>query len=238
MTDKPALVSLTFDDGLRCQLERAIPILDQHALPATFFLTANKDTVHEPWLGATTRGWRKIDWRDEDISKLKELLLAGHEIGSHSVTHNWSIMEKQPEIEARSSKQLIEGWIGTKVLSFCYPYYRSHSYLANAVKHAGYEQARGGPRASYYTIPHDSSLDQFNIDCRQITVNENVDGWVRPGCWHVLTFHGIGDKQDGWEPITVAEFDRQMAELAKHRNSGAVEVVTFKDGAARLRQPR
>jgi hypothetical protein len=34
----------------------------------------------------------------------------------------------------------------------------------------------------------------------------------------------------------VAEFARQMAELAKHRDSGAVEVVTFKDGADRLRQ--
>jgi len=36
----------------------------------------------------------------------------------------------------------------------------------------------------------------------------------------VLTFHGIGDEQDGWEPITVAEFARQMAELANHRDPG------------------
>ncbi len=65
---------------------------------------------------------------------------------------------------------------------------------------------------------------------------EIVSTWVKPGCWHVLTFHGIGGKQDGWEPITVVEFARQMAELASLRDSGAVEVVAFKSGADRLRQ--
>jgi hypothetical protein len=66
---------------------------------------------------------------------------------------------------------------------------------------------------------------------------ENVGEWVRPDCWHVLTFHGIGGPQAGWQPIPVPEFHRQMAELAKLRDSGAVEVVTFKDCADRLRQP-
>ena len=58
----------------------------------------------------------------------------------------------------------------------------------------------------------------------------------RSGCWHVLTFHRIGIGQDGWEPITVAEFTRQMTELARHRDSRAVEVLTFHDGATRMRK--
>jgi hypothetical protein len=49
-------------------------------------------------------------------------------------------------------------------------------------------------------------------------------------------FHGIGD--DGWSSIPEAEFARQMAELAKHRDSDDVDVVTFKDGADRLRQAK
>ncbi len=240
--DKPALVSLTFDDGLRCQFERAIPILNQHGFPATFFLIANQDSTHDRWAGHT-KDWWKIDWREDDIEMLKQLVQDGHEIGSHSVTHHPTKMRTQPEIEARNSKQLIEGWIGTKVSSFGYPFYHSHDYLAGAVNNAGYEQARGGgippsygPRASYYTVPDNGCLDRFNVDCRQISKNENVGGWVRAGCWHVLTFHGIGGEQDGWEPITVEQFATQMAELAKHRDSSAVEVVTFGDGADRLRQ--
>jgi peptidoglycan/xylan/chitin deacetylase (PgdA/CDA1 family) len=45
--NSPALVSLTFDDGLRCQFEQAVPILDQHGFSATFFLIANANSTHE-----------------------------------------------------------------------------------------------------------------------------------------------------------------------------------------------
>lgn len=237
--DDLALVSLTFDDGFRCQFERALPILNSYGIPATFFLIANQDPTHDRWAGHINDWW-KIDWREDDIAMLKQLVQDRHEIGSHSVTHHPTKMPLQPDIEARESKRLIEGWVGTNVSSFCYPLYRSHAYLANAVTNAGYEQARGGgtppnygPRASYYTFPHNATLDRFNVDCRQISMNEDVSAWMQPGRWHVLTFHGIGGEKDGWEPITLAQFTTQMGELARHRDSDVVEVVTFKDGAER-----
>jgi len=239
--NSPALVSITFDDGFRCQFDKAVPILNRHGFPATFFLIANQELTHDRWSRQHDTDWWKIDWREDDIVMLKELVQNGHEIGSHSVTHNPYVMQSQPEVEVRDSKRMIEDWIGMKVPSFCYPFYRSHSYLAHYVRSAGHEQARGGggilngyvPRASYYAIP-DGSLDRFNVDCRQISTGENVAGWVRPACWHVLTYHGIGDERDGWAAITVNEFTRQMDELAKHRDSGDVEVVTFRDGASRF----
>jgi peptidoglycan/xylan/chitin deacetylase (PgdA/CDA1 family) len=236
-----SLISLTFDDGLRCQFERGLSILNQYGLPATFFLTANQDSTHDRFLGHTNDWW-KVDWREDDIAMLKELVREGHEIGSHSVSHYEPMMIRQPQDEARRSKELIGGLVGP-VSSFCYPFYRSHAYLVGAVKNAGYEQARGGgmppfygPQASYYPIPDNGSLDRFNVDCRQVSSNENVAAWVRPGYWHVLTFHAIGGDQDGWAPITEEQFAGQMAKLAGYRDSGAVEVVTFKDGARRLRQ--
>jgi peptidoglycan/xylan/chitin deacetylase (PgdA/CDA1 family) len=238
-----ALISLTFDDGFRCQFDKALPILDRHGFFATFFLIANQNSTHDLWSGHT-KDWWKIDWREDDVAMLKKVAQHGHEIGSHSVSHHPTRMQMpgQPEIEALQSKQLIEERLELKVSSFCYPFYRSHAYLADAVKHAGYEQARGGgvppfyvPQASYYAISNDDSLDRFNVDCRQISTNENVGRWLRPGYWHVLTFHGIGGTKDGWEPITTEQFAAQMAELAEYRDSGVVEVVTFGKGAARLR---
>lgn len=233
-----ALVSLTFDDGLRCQFERAVPVLDRHGFPATFFLVANEEATHQQHVNE----WFKIDWREGDIAMLKQLIQNGHEIGSHTVTHDRYKMRLQPDTEAFESKTLIERWIETKVSSFCYPHYRSHEYLADSVKRAGYEQARGGgappgyvPEASYYDLSDSRGLDRFNVDCRQITNNEDVGGWVRSGCWHVLTYHGIGNDNDGWEPISVDQFSDQMAKLASLRDSGEVKVVTFKDGASRLR---
>jgi peptidoglycan/xylan/chitin deacetylase (PgdA/CDA1 family) len=237
--NSPAIVSLTFDDGFRCQFDNALPILDKHHLLATFFLIANKEATHDRWLGHTSDWW-KIDWRDDDIAMLKQVASEGHEIGSHSVTHHPQVMPSQPDVEARESKRLIEEWIGAPVTSFCYPFYRSHAYLATAVKSAGYEQARGGgsppgygPRASYYTIGHDNALDRLNVDCRQISRSENVDTWIQPGRWHVLTYHGIGEQRDGWEPISIEEFSRQMTELAALRDSNAVEVLPFNGGTKR-----
>jgi len=241
-----SLVSITFDDGLRSQFERALPILDSHGLKATFFLIANDLPTHDRYTGLHDNDWWKIDWRTDDIVMLKEVAEAGHEIGSHSVSHHPDRLPVQPEIEARESKRVIEDRLGTKVLSFCYPFYWSHSCLADAVKGAGYEQARGGgvtpqyrPLASYYRLSEGASLDRFNVDCRQISPGgENVCDWLRDGCWHVLTYHGIGGDQDGWEPITVAQFSAHMTELARYRDSHAVEIVTFKDGVSRVSRPR
>lgn len=227
-----ALVSLTFDDGLRCQFERAVPILDQHGFRATFFLVANTDPIHTD--GVKHPDWRKTNWSGEDIHFLKDIVQRGHEIGAHSVHHRHPFLDKDPKLEAEGSKQWIESRLGVEIPSYCYPFYYVTKPIKDAVIDAGYRQARWGQRNSYY--PLQSSLDWFGVDCHQISKNENVGRWIRSGCWHVLTYHGIGDEQDGWEPISVAEFTRQMAELAKHRDSGAVEVVTFKDGADRLRE--
>ncbi|MFY9728667.1 MAG: polysaccharide deacetylase family protein [Bryobacteraceae bacterium] len=89
-----SLISLTFDDGLRCQFEKAIPILDDYGMPATFFLTANQDRTHESWDHRVD--WWKIDWREDDIANLKELIDYGHEIGSHGLTHHEQKMKDNP----------------------------------------------------------------------------------------------------------------------------------------------
>jgi len=133
MMNGQALVSLTFDDGFRCQFEKALPILNSYGIPATFFLNANQNQTHDLW-SSHTNDWWKIDWRDEDIAMLKKLVQNGHEIGSHSVTHDPNKMPTQPDVEARESKRLIESWLGSKVSSFCYPFYHTHAYLANAMK--------------------------------------------------------------------------------------------------------
>jgi len=99
-----SLISLTFDDGLRCQFDQALPVLNSHGIPATFFLIANKEPTHE----GRKNEWWKIDWRDEDRAMLKKAVQRGHEIGSHSVTHDATKMPKQPEFEARESKRQLK----------------------------------------------------------------------------------------------------------------------------------
>ena len=93
-----SLISLTFDDGLRCQFENAVPILAGYGIPATFFLTANQDPTHE-WYDHRDDWW-KIDWREDDIAKLRKLIDDGHEIGSHGLTHHEPTTQTNPLAEA------------------------------------------------------------------------------------------------------------------------------------------
>ena len=231
---KKALVSLTFDDGLLCQFERAVPVLDRYGFPATFFLVANTESIFvDSWAEIRGYEWHKIDWNKNDIRLLKGMIKRGHEVGSHTVKH-----ERQPTnpvFEAVESRHLIESWLEIDVPSFCYPFYDTIQSLRAPVIAAGYQQARAGKQNSYYASP--DSFDSFGVDCRQISqTGEDVGMWVRPGSWHVVTFHGIGSEQDGWEPVTELEFARLMEELARLRDSGQAEVVTFKEGAEQIRQ--
>ena len=117
-----SIVSITFDDGLRSQFDRAVPVLNKYGMPATLFLIANRNSTHDLWSGHVNDWW-KIDWRPDDITMLKKLVRDGHEIGSHSVTHHpLNLMTaEQSDFEARESKRLIEDWIGAPVASFVTP---------------------------------------------------------------------------------------------------------------------
>jgi Polysaccharide deacetylase len=240
-----ALISLTFDDGLRCHFEHALPILNSHGLPATFFLVANNDRSLKD--GLRHPRWRKTNWSKDDVRLLTSMIQHGHEIGSHSVHHRHPFLDRDPRFEAEWSRKWIEDRLGVEVSSYCYPFCHFTDPIKDAVINAGYKQARWGANDSYY--PLEDPVDQFKVDSRLIGEtdsqrvrghfigtygSEDVGSWVRPGCWHVPMFHGIGTLKDGWWPIPVMEFSRQMAELARHRDSGAVEVVTFEEGARRL----
>lgn len=247
------IISLTFDDGLRCQIERAVPILDQYGLPATFFIAANTSPVHLDYCPHPP--WRKIEWNSADIGALQDMARRGHEIGSHSVWHKHS---EDPSFrpvddrgyrakdEAEESKRLIQGRMEMEISSFCYPFCAKGGGLKEAVEAAGYKQARAGSSGAYYRIG--DSLGYFDVDCRHIGANdrrEDVASWVCHGDqWHVLMFHGIGEVHepldpnkdpDGWCSISPQEFAREMSELAAYRDAGEVEVLTFADAAERMR---
>jgi peptidoglycan/xylan/chitin deacetylase (PgdA/CDA1 family) len=242
-----SLISLTFDDGLRCQFDKALPILTSHGLSATFFLVANRDRALKD--GYWHPRWRKTDWSKADIQLFSSMIQQGHEIGSHSVHHKQPFLDRDPVFEAECSKKWIEDRLGVEVSSYSYPFAHFTDPIKTAVANAGYRQARWGANETYYQLG--DTIDQFKVDCRLISKfgyervrgnfvgkfgAENVDGWLRPASWHVLTYHGIGIVNDGWWAIPVAEFARQMTELARHRDCGRVEIVTFEEGARRHRR--
>jgi peptidoglycan/xylan/chitin deacetylase (PgdA/CDA1 family) len=227
-----SLISLTFDDGLHCHFERALPILNELGFPATFFLVANTEPILTD--GFEHPDWKKIVWSTEEIALLRKMIQQGHEIGSHSVHHLREFLDKDPNLEADESKQWMEKQLGSEISSYCYPFSYFTSRFRRAVVKAAYKQARWGSGGTYY--PLRDSIDRFKVDCRHVGEHgsENVQDWVRPDSWHVLMFHGIGTLEDGWSPISEPEFRRQMEALATCRDTGSAEIVTFQDGAQRM----
>src|SRR5437660_5944656 len=82
--DSQRFVSITFDDGLITGARKAVSILDEFKLSATFYLVTGWIRPREiPWIrDPWNKGLDHGSWRD-----WIEIKNRGHDIGSHTVTH-------------------------------------------------------------------------------------------------------------------------------------------------------
>jgi peptidoglycan/xylan/chitin deacetylase (PgdA/CDA1 family) len=78
-------------------------------------------------------------------SQIQQLVEAGHEIGSHSQTHEILPLLDDSELrhEVVKSKRMIEGRLNRPVRSFCYPNGDADDRVIDMVKSAGYACAVG-----------------------------------------------------------------------------------------------
>ena len=102
-----AFYSLTFDDGHESDYTQAFPILQELGLRATFFVVPT--LVESPGF---------VTW-----TQLREMVAAGMEIGSHSLTHPFVDQLDEPGLrrEFGDSKKLIEDRLGAAVRAASLP---------------------------------------------------------------------------------------------------------------------
>jgi peptidoglycan/xylan/chitin deacetylase (PgdA/CDA1 family) len=130
---------ITFDDGCRSVLELGLDALSRHQFRAIQFLVAGMLGQRNEW------DIRKGDSPEAlmDEAQVRAWLQAGHEIGSHSMTHpnlrHLSPAEAREEIFA--SKKSIEDRFGLEVRHFCYPYGSWNPAVRDLVAEAGYATA-------------------------------------------------------------------------------------------------
>ena len=119
--------NVTFDDGHISQHSYALPLLEQYAMNAIFFVTA---------------GW--INSRDEYMqwSHLRELHTRGHQIQSHSWSHPMltHCSDSELEKELAYSRQLIEDKVGAAVDAISIPHGRWNHRVLRACVAAGYQR--------------------------------------------------------------------------------------------------
>jgi peptidoglycan/xylan/chitin deacetylase (PgdA/CDA1 family) len=134
-------VVLTFDDGFANVLRHGIAPLARHGFTAIQFLVAGL-------LGGVNE-WevRQGEAREAlmDAAQVRDWLAAGHEIGSHTLTHPYltRISAGRAREEIFASKKMLEDQFGRPVRHFCHPYGDWNPAVRDLVRAAGYETACG-----------------------------------------------------------------------------------------------
>ena len=128
------LIGPTFDDGYTDFLEHAVPVLQRHGMTSTIYVVAGR-------LGDANQ------WDDGprlavlDADGVRAVAAAGHEVGSHTMTHA-RLPGAAPgtlAAEVGDSKRVLEEVLQTEVPGFCYPYGAFDDAAAEAVRRAGYD---------------------------------------------------------------------------------------------------
>lgn len=207
---KSGVITYSFDDGSPNQLKVGVPLMDKYDLKASFNLIIN--------------GW------DPDWEGYKKAAENGHEIASHTYTHNNLVgLSKEQELkEIKDSKEFIENKIGQECITFVYPYCVAGNY---SIMSQYYISGRTCDGKYISSNPDDMFyLSSFAIgSAYSITtadkLNEMVNKALELEEWIVFLIHGI-DNDGGFSPIESNELD---AHLSYVKSNDEFWVATFKD---------
>ena len=132
-TPEPGLAAITFDDGMRNNHAVALPILEEYGIPATVYVTIGFIDGVSPWIGSGGDGAIMSE------VELRELAVAGWELGAHTMTHpDLSALDYDAcRKEIEDSRDALERIAGVRVETFAYPFGRYGPAALAAVRDAG-----------------------------------------------------------------------------------------------------
>lgn len=135
----PRQVILTFDDGYSNVLRHGMHPLAEHGFRAIQFLPVNFLGKRNEWDVAAGEAPEAI----MDVGEVREWISAGHEIGSHTLSHPFltRVSREEAREEIAASRRKLEDLFGRTILHFCYPYGDCDDYVRELVREAGYKTA-------------------------------------------------------------------------------------------------
>ena len=193
-------VSLSFDDGSGCQLNVALPILNDRELLSTFYI-APRDSA------PGYEGWADI------LRPWKEVAGQGHEIGNHTRSHICSrafsasregryletMTLQDIEEDVLEAERRLNEVVGQAQRTFCYPCYQDYvgeeltrqTYVPLIAKH--FIAARGrGEYANYPLTCSMSYLWSYPVEhMLGSAIIQLIERSRSLGQWLILAFHGI-----------------------------------------------
>jgi peptidoglycan/xylan/chitin deacetylase (PgdA/CDA1 family) len=173
-TDKQLVI--TFDDGYLNVLRYALEPLAHTGFRAIQFLPADLLGKHNQWDVPLGEAPEQI----MDPNQVREWLSAGHDIGSHSLTHPYltRISPARAREEVRASRKKLEDLFGRPILHFCYPYGDWNQAVSDWVREAGYQTAC--TTVPGVNTPSDSAFVLKRFTARYPSRNlKQFWGWLR-----------------------------------------------------------
>jgi peptidoglycan/xylan/chitin deacetylase (PgdA/CDA1 family) len=192
---KPAIVTLSFDDGDPRDLEIA-RLLKKYDLPATFYVPITNVEGRETLT-------------PDQIVQLSEM---GFEIGAHGYHHYYLDRIPASEVfgEIKSGKERLEQILGRNVSCFCYPGGKIPSAAVAAVRQLGFEYART-VRECRFTVRDPllaPTTNPIGKHCRRHYIREAL---LSQDLAYIMFFfkHRLWDKN--WHDYSLANLDYAMA---------------------------
>ncbi|NLS77886.1 MAG: polysaccharide deacetylase family protein [Chloroflexi bacterium] len=187
-------ISLTFDDGMRSQLEIAVPRLEERGFRGTFYLNPRGD-----------------DWQSRCASWLAPYQ-AGHEIGNHTMAHPCSLNTQltlqgwtleQIEADIVETERRLSVLFPANDRSFAYPCYESdigrgptrRSYVPVVARHLIAGRGKGLSNRGNHPLNADLHLlSSWAVERMSAwDLIGLVEQCLANGWWGILTIHGINE---------------------------------------------
>jgi peptidoglycan/xylan/chitin deacetylase (PgdA/CDA1 family) len=184
---------LNFDDGEISQYTKALCTLNTYQIPATYYVIVNNT---EEMRGSYYLGWN-------DYKKLSNI---GHDIQSHSLTHNNldEMSFKQQKNELLLSKKILETY-GYNVTTFSYPRGVYNTDTFEILKQSNYIMGRDTSKDNTWREPrpvtislNDEYLWKFHyIKPEELTPKELVNKIKYTGWWQIEENYKVLYDDDG-----------------------------------------
>jgi peptidoglycan/xylan/chitin deacetylase (PgdA/CDA1 family) len=166
-----ATACVTFDDGYADNHRFAVPLLLNHQIPFTYFVSTNHVLGGESFPHDVATG-RPL--QVNTLAHLREMAVAGVEIGAHTRSHanlGAALTREEMVDEILGSKRELETAIGQDIRYFAFPYGK-HENLSTAAFRIALEAGFDGVCSAYggYNFPGDDAfhLRRFHADCEFI----------------------------------------------------------------------
>ena len=197
-----AAVSLTYDDGLRSQLEHAVPVLDRAGIKATFFLSGG------------------------NVAEFAPLAKQGHELASHTLRHPCNAdlaalgaPEMAAELDAGNAAVQALGVSGK--LTFAYPCGQMSMKGMESYVPLVKERFRAA-RGVAGVVADPTQADLFNVPAwfpPSSSDGADVIAFIERAAashgWAVIGVHGVSEAGE-YLQLSQPAHDKIVAYLAEH----------------------